>query len=416
MSGVLRKVQRPLIIGHYGGCNTGDEAMLAGILEAIGSSARQQATVVVKEGSLEENYRNLGVSPARASLSSVLSALLRADGLVLGGGTHFHDDYTTLRYLRHFRYMSRFVVLSILAKLLGRKVTWLGMGFGPFYRRPTRWLTRLGLAFCDRVTVRDAISHQEVADWVPSQKLALAFDLAALLACNSHGTGIRIRKQSLGWTTLGVSVTSLRNSMSGGPEADSALWNRLAAALIGTLSTNPSVRVRILVIRGGEREADWELSRKLHSAISSVHPGRSEIVPYHPDPTTTLRRIAECDAFIATRYHAGVLAYLAGCPLLLIAYHRKVRDLAKEIGLSSEACLDVAEEIDGNLLVDRVSRMMEGDNAFRARLPVSQAAQRAWLNIRALEAVLPGLGADSSAVRLDRAPQPRQPQELNVGG
>lgn len=416
MSEVLGKMHRPLIIGHYGGCNTGDEAMLAGILEAIGSGARQQATVVVKDGSLEESYRNLGVSLAPATLSSVLSALLRTDGLVLGGGTHFHDDYTTLRYLRHFRYMSRFVVLSIMAKLLGRKVAWLGMGFGPFYRRPTRWLTRLGLAFCDRVTVRDAISHQEVAGWVPSQRLSLAFDLAALLAGNSHGPGFRHRRNGSRWTTLGVSITSLQYSMTGGPEADTVLWSRLSKVLIKTLNANPAVRIRILVIRGGDREDDWEVSRKLHSAISSVHPGRCVIVPYHPDPAATLGRIAECNAFIATRYHAGVLAYLAECPLLLIAYHRKVRDLAKEIGLSSEACINVAEEVDADLLMDKISRMLEGDTAFRAQLPVSQAAQRAWLNIRALEAVLPGLGADSSTVRLDRPPQTRQRQELNVGG
>ena len=416
MSRVLGNVQGPLIIGHYGGSNTGDEAMLAGILEAMGAGVRQHARVVVKDGALEKTCPNFGVPSVPATLNSVFNALLRSDGLVLGGGTHFHDDYTTFRYLRHFRYMSRIVVLSILAKLLRRKVAWLGMGFGPFYRRPTRWLTRLGLAFCDCVTVRDARSHQEVAAWVPSSKLLHAFDLSALLVGSSNG-GVRTGKESQECKTLGISATSVQNSMTGGPEADAVFWSRLTRALIGTLNSNLALRIRVMVIRGGDREDDWHLSRKLHTAISRVHPGRSELVPYNPDPTATLRSVAECDAFIATRYHAGVLAYLSECPLLLIAYHRKVRDLAREVGLSDEACIGIAKDAGENLLMERIGRMLEGDDAFRARLPVSVAAQQAWLSIRALQAVLPGLNPDSSAIRLDPALQAREPrgaQEMHL--
>lgn len=410
MSDVLENIQCPLIIGHYGGSNTGDEAMLAGLLEAMDPSARQHATVVVKAGTLEKSCPELGVASVPAHLKSVLGALLRSDALVLGGGTHFHDDYKTVRYLRHFRYMSRFVILSILAKLLRRKVAWLGMGFGPFYRWPTRWLTRLGLAFCDSVTVRDVRSFHEVAAWVPASKLVHAFDLSALLVSNTDGNGIRNTKDSQDYRTLGISATSVQNSKTGGPGADVVFWNRLASALIETLHRNPDLRVRVMVIRGGDREDDWTLSRKLHTAISRVYPGRSEMVPYHPNPNVTLRSIGECDAFIATRYHAGVLAYLSGCPLLLIAYHRKVRDLAGEIGLPDEACISIAEDATVNLFVGRINRMLEGDGAFRARLSVPVAAQRAWVNIRTLQAVLPGLDPGVQ----DRPGQPSRAQKMRL--
>lgn len=405
MSGVLGSVQCPLIIGHYGGSNTGDEAMLAGLLEAMGPEVRQHATVVVKAGTLEKACPNLGVVSVPAKLSSVLRALLRSDILLLGGGTHFHDDYTTFRYLRHFRYMSRFVILSIMAKLLRRKVAWLGMGFGPFYHWPTRWLTRLGLAFCDCVTVRDMKSFQEVAAWVPAGKLTQAFDLSALLVSNGNGNIIRTAKGSQDYRMLGISVTSVRNSRTGGPSAGVVFWNRLTSALIETLRRNPALRTRVMVIRGGDRENDWQLSRKLHTAISRAHPGRSELVPYHPDPKVTLRSIGECDAFIATRYHAGVLAYLSRRPLLLIAYHRKVRDLAGEIGLPDEACVSIAEGGTEDLFVERIGRMLEGDGVFRAQLSVPVAAQRAWLNIRALQAVLPGLNWAVSEYAFDRVAQ-----------
>ena len=385
MSGARNGIPCPLIMGHYGGHNTGDEAMLAGLLKAVGPDLRRHTAVVVKDELIEGQFLNSGVKLVHAGLGPVLGALLKTDNVILGGGTHFHDDYRTWRYLRHLRYMLRFVSISILAKLLGRKVTWLGMGFGPFYRRPTRWVTRLGLKFCDRVSVRDSKSLEEIATWVPANKLDLAFDLAALMICNSNGHFTSRRTGEFCCKTLGVSVTSVSHSISGGPRLDSVIWQRLAGALSRVLGENRNLRVKVLVLRGGGREDDLAVSSQVYRALIAQYPGRADLVPYQPDPNETLRKIAECDAFVGTRYHAGVLAYLAGCRLLLVAYHRKVRDLAKEIGLSGEACIDLSDCVEENLLFDRLKRITTGDETFRARMPVHDAMQRAILNIRTFQ-------------------------------
>jgi polysaccharide pyruvyl transferase WcaK-like protein len=360
--------------------------MLAGLLEAVGPEMRRQCAVVVKDGRRVEWLRKrLGVEPVQAGVQAVLRALRRADALVLCGGTHFHDDYQTRRYLRHLRYMFRYVSLSMLSKLMGKRVTWLGMGFGPFYRRPTRWITRLGLSLCDRVSVRDQRSLEEIAGWVAPERLDLAFDLAALLMGNPRGRWVRPRKEPFRCMTLGLSVTSVRQSRSVGRRTDEVIWRRLAWAVNRTLDENPLLRVRVMVLRGGNREDDESVSGQMHRAITSIHPGRSELIPYHPEPTVTWQRIAECDAFVATRYHAGVLAYLAECRLLLLEYHRKVRDLAAEIGLAEKACLRISEQVDEELLVTRIRALTRGDEAFRARLPVPSAAQRALRNLAAFQ-------------------------------
>ncbi len=385
MSSLNNGRRGPLIIGHYGGCNTGDEAMLAGLLGAVGPELRRRTSVVVKDDLVERSYRDLGVKLVPAGLGPVLRALLKTDALVIGGGTHFHDDYTTRRYLRHFRYMLRFVSLAILAKLLGRKVTWLGMGFGPFYRTPTRWITKLGLKFCDRVSVRDAKSLDEVAAWVPHEKLDLTFDLAALMVGNSHGVITPPPPEQFRCRILGVSVTSVRHCKSGGPQVDAKVWKSLAAALDQTMEENPDLRVRVVVFRGGDREDDQAVSHELYDALACAHPGHVELIPYLPEPAVTLRKIAECDAFVATRYHSGVLAYLANRRLLLLAYHRKVQDFAREIGLSDKACLSVAEAVDEELLANTLRCLVQGGSAFRAKLPVDDATARAELSVRALE-------------------------------
>lgn len=385
MSSVHNGSRGPLIVGHYGGCNTGDEAMLAGLLGAVPPDLLRRTTVVVKDELVERSYLKMGVKLVPAGFGPVLRALMKADTLVIGGGTHFHDDYTTRRYLRHFRYMLRFVSLAVLAKLMGRKVAWLGMGFGPFYRNPTRWLTRLGLKFCDRVSVRDSKSLDEIAPWLPPGKLDLTFDLAALMVGNSHGVITRPRKENFRCSVLGVSVTSVLHCRSGGAEVDAIVWRSLAEALNRTLDENPGLRVRVFVFRGGDREDDRAVSHDLYQAILSMHPGRVELIPFQPEPAAMLQKTAECDAFIATRYHSAVLAYLANCRLLLLAYHRKVMDLACEIGLSNKACLSVAEAVDEELLTASLNDLVRGNSAYCAPLPVDDATARAALSVRSLE-------------------------------
>ncbi len=374
-----------MIVGHYGGCNTGDEAMLAGLLGAVAPELRRRTTVVVKDELIERSYLKMGVKLVPAGFGPVIRALLNSDALVIGGGTHFHDDYTLTRYLRHFRYMLRFVSLAMLAKLMGRKVAWLGMGFGPFYRTPTRWITRLGLKFCDRVSVRDAKSLDEIAPWLPPGKLDLTFDLAALLLRSSCGALPPPSKEEFRCRVLGVSATSVLHCKSGGREVDSVVWRSLADALIRTLDENPGLRVKIIIFRGGDREDDQAVSQNLYTAISSARPGRVELIPFQPEPAAMLQKISECDAFVATRYHSGVLAYLASCRMLFLAYHRKVQDLAQEIGLPEEACLSVAEAVDEERLAGALRDMVHGNKAYRAPLPLGDATARAALSVQSLE-------------------------------
>lgn len=390
------QIHNSLIIGHYGGCNTGDEAMLAGLVGALHDSLRQRSAVVVKTKLTRKQYSNSGVDVLPASTASVVSGLLRSNSLILGGGTHFHDDYTTMRYVRHFRYMLRLASLSMLAKLLGRKVIWLGMGFGPFYRVPTRWVTRLGLKFCDFVTVRDSISLREVSGWIPAERLGVTFDLAALLAQNAQLRTRPARTDEDRCKTLGISVTSVRKCLTCGPRVDACFWGRLASALNRILARNPDLRLKVIVLRGGHREDDQAVSAMVHQIVEKSHPRRCDLVPYDPEPMITLQRISECDAFIATRFHAGVLAYVAGCRLLFLEYHRKVRDLAREIGLADKACLSLSEDVNEDVLAEKLEALVHGHSAFRASLPLREAFDRALLNIVAVENILTNTKIENS--------------------
>lgn len=365
-----------LVFGHYGGCNTGDDAMLAGMVRELTLRGASLIYVVTKDGtvpSFMNNVKAVGRSPF-----SILHAIRNVDAVVLGGGTHFHDDYTPRRYWWHFRYMTFIVGLSWTARLLGKRIYWLGMGFGPFHRLSAKLITRFGLKSCHGVTVRDRQSYHEVQSWVHTASLCHAFDLAALLDNISNEPIDSVRGDA---QVLGISVTSVQATASGGKLTDATYWSRFVSALEDIYSHHLSLHIRVFVFRGGNREDDKAISQQVVKSLQAIDPDRIELVPYFDDPIKTLQAAQACSSFIASRFHAGVLAYLAGCRLLLLAYHRKVRDLASEIDLSPNACLPVSPDVSEAEVQQSIEWLLGGDPGYNARLPVKQARERAMRSI-----------------------------------
>lgn len=370
---------RWLVLGHYGGHNTGDEAMLSGLVQGCPPELHSRLTLVARAGpaSLPPNLQRLAdLHALPASVGAVARALPQAHGIILGGGSHFQDDYAADRYPRHLRYMARFVAVSALAYQLGKPVLWLGMGFGPCFRGTTRMITRIGLRFCTHVTVREAASAHEIRGWIAPAKLTQAFDLAALLL-DGHDAPPTPAPDT---PYLGVSLLSVQSTLTGGASVDQQFWQRTSTALAELLASHPMLRIRIFVIRGGQREDDFALSAQLYRTLIGVDAARVEIIPYLPDPTRTLRKMQECQSMLATRFHAGVLGYLAGCRLGLIVYHRKLTDLADEIGLDRAACLALDTTASTAQIRAYTHALIAGDARYHAHLPRATAVARARLS------------------------------------
>jgi polysaccharide pyruvyl transferase WcaK-like protein len=215
--------------------------------------------------------------------------------------------------------------------------------------------------------------------------LGLTFDLAALLAGGEGGRQEKASHPEKTAPLLGISVTSVQNSKTGGPVVDAVFWDRFGESLAALLTRRQEVRVRLFIIRGGTHDDDTALTERVYTKLASVDAARVEVLPYEADPTSTLRKIGECQAFIATRFHSGVLAYLSRCHLLFLTYHRKVLDLAKEIGLSPHACIELRDSITESDLLTRISELLDGEPLYSPTLPVSEAVRRARLNLEILD-------------------------------
>ena len=370
------RYRKALLIGHYGGANTGDEAMLVSLLHALPKSLA--IDIVAKNDAAlpldgREDIRAIGMGAI-----AVLKAAWSADIVILGGGTHFHDDYLGARLLRHYRYMARYVAVFCISKMLRKRVFFLGMGIGPLRRWPSRLIARCAFALADGISVRDQASLEEASALGAGKKTLRAFDLTALKFADQITSA---KPSNPLW--LAVSLTDI-------PGSESKLVGRmrlvetLAGGLGQLLATRHDVCVKVVVIRGGERESDIELSQLLVEALSKYR-DRVKLHPYSHDPEDCAREFRSSYAACVMRYHAGLLAYLAGCRLLLLPYHRKLVDLGCELGLSPSACPPL-HSLTASVLAKHLSELISAESAeYAATLPIRTARELALRNILVMD-------------------------------
>ncbi len=372
------------VIGNYGARNTGDEAMLAGLVYGLRARAREVPIAAIsRTGSLPPYLEKMGVLPVEARVKPVWQAIRSAQGVILGGGTHFHDDYIIKRYLRHLRYMMRYLFLLKVARSLQKRIFLLGVGFGPFRFKLTELITRKICALADHITVRDPASFQRIRKWVSRSNLTQAFDLAALLRPHAGTHKPLIIGNRPSGFRLGVSVVSIANIPGYGLRSDGVFQAAVVDAIRAAQCETLDLTVSILVFRGDwPREEDVAVSDHLYAALSKVS-SNVILVPHNSDPRYLLEWTARCDFFIATRFHSAIFAYLTQRPFLCLAYHHKCNDLALAVGLPSHACLRMDEVMQGELKT-RLLDLLQQPTAFRANLPVEQAESLAWQNLEVL--------------------------------
>jgi polysaccharide pyruvyl transferase CsaB len=146
---------RALLSGYYGKGNGGDEALLATLLQMLPS----HVTPVVLSGNPQQTSQQYGVEACdRMSVSSIINSLRSCDALVWGGGSLIQDATSAAS---PFYYGG----LMALAQKMGLKTVAWAQGIGPLQRGQTRWMAKNLFAGCTKVSVRDQVSAELLAQW-----------------------------------------------------------------------------------------------------------------------------------------------------------------------------------------------------------------------------------------------------------
>ena len=329
-----------LLCGFYGRGNFGDDLMGISLAEFLIEEYGYQVAIAAADPA---PFRNLPAGKVRflqPGVRSLLAELGRIDVLCQGGGSVFHDAYEGPYRYRYRRNLLLWAGLFFAARLRKVEVILLGTGIGPFRSAITRLISRLALAQCRAIGVRDQASANSFAELGSSTPLFQGQDLAMLRA---DSVRFRTVRNPSARRTLGISVCSLAPFLKE-PQQEELYWRMFAEALAIFSESQDCSYVFFSLFEGQGLTLE---DKRIADQVISYLPGKlsARHCVYAGNPTEFRDAIGACDWFIAAKYHAAVAAYLAGADLAVIPYHRKLYDLADEIGLPESRRVNIHEPV-----------------------------------------------------------------------
>ncbi len=156
-----------LLCGYYGEHNLGDDALLQVLVSSLPQP--QQLLITARDPAPVLALAPSAQTVKRRSLWLCLRAALRADVLVLGGGSLLQDSTS-------FSSLVYYLLLMTVARLGGAEVVLWGQGLGPLRRRTSRLLVRTVLPLCKAASWRDQRSFDWAQRWAPKLPMVLAAD------------------------------------------------------------------------------------------------------------------------------------------------------------------------------------------------------------------------------------------------
>ena len=218
--------KRIVISGYYGFGNTGDEAVLAGMLATL-RRLRIEAEVTVLSADPDRTVReHPGVrSVQRYRLAELVKVMRRADLVISGGGSLFQD--VTSAISPHY-----YLFVLRLARLLRRRTMIYAQGVGPLVRDGVRRAVARAMNRTDLITVRDPDSKSLLEEIGVTKPIHLSADPSFVLEPDVREADRLLAERGLSRAALmGVSLRPW--SGSGEWLAEAAEGVRLAAGRSG---------------------------------------------------------------------------------------------------------------------------------------------------------------------------------------
>lgn len=336
-----------LICGAYGRDNSGDDAILCAIVQAL-RERDPDLPIYATSRAPAETARRSGVGGIFIFHPWKLRQRLKRTALYLSGGGSLIQDATSSRSLWYYLFSIR------AAKRLGNRVMMFGCGIGPVSRPRNRRLTaRIIRAYVDRITLRDAASQAELERLgVSGVPVELTADMAFLVRPAAQETvESRLAERGIGpGERLLILAPRPWNGAEGLAEAFAA------AALHGReLGLRP-------VLLAMEPRRDGELCRR--TAALAARQGLDCPVLAEPQSAETVAAlIRRADAVLAMRLHALIFAAAQGTPFGGVAYDPKVSGFLDYIGHAP--CCALAEA-SGQRLCAMLDELHQNADAFPA--------------------------------------------------
>jgi len=287
-----------VIAGYYGFGNAGDELILKSMIDQYRSQDPQCLLTVLSNDPVQTRHHFTVDAVSRWQPWAWLGPLLRARRFILGGGGLLQESSGPWNH-------AYYLFLLFVAKLLGCRTEARAIGVDPIDYPFNCWWTRFILdSAVDTISVRDADSQRALeSTGIRHPILRSADPVFQLSVTPSESVNPRIGFAVAPW-----------NQRTG--------WDHDLAFLADRLIDHLGVSIDFLVFFPMQ---DEELARAV-----AVHATHSVGVRTWQQPEEILTWMGEYQLIVGMRYHALVMAALAGKAFIGWGFQKKVRTLCQE--------------------------------------------------------------------------------------
>jgi len=338
---------RVTLSGYYGFANAGDEAVLAGLVQAL-RACRSPDELEITALSINptETRQTHGIEAAHRYKSRELLPALRATDALLSGGGSLLQDVTSAHGIFYYLGVVR------LAQMLGKKTMFVAQGIGPLKRTRSRRLVATVANRLDALTVRDPDSAALLrAIGVRKTPIEVTADPALLLTPERQ-------YEPLKGDSFGVALRPWHGH--------DALALQIADACRQPLA---ECRAFLFAMQPASDKLPMEQFGQKWRQVSRVVDSPSSLASLLPN-------LGCCQLVIGMRLHALILAAACGVPSVALSYDPKVAAFMAQSG-QEDAVHDLAQDDMGTLpaLLARVwGQRAERATALAEKLPALRAA------------------------------------------
>lgn len=374
---MVAAAQKIIISGYYGFRNSGDEAVLQSILNALrkqSEAAGITLTPVVLSIDPEWTTATYGVeSVHRMKLGEVRKAISDSAGLISGGGSLL-QDVTSSKTIPYY------LAIIKLAQWMGKPTFIYAQGIGPVNRKLFHPLIKSVFRKCAYVSVRDEQSRlllqsmgldKGKIDVVPDPVMGLTLpedvrtETYGPSSGNAHVHDSDISNLLTAPYTVGISVRFWEQSRK---ELDA-----LAEGLLKASAELP-LHLRFLPFHhSADNEASRYVMQKLGQGVEK-HGGTVSICEDALHPLQMLREVGQCQALIGMRLHSLIYAAVRRVPLMGVSYDPKIDHFLKRIGcrpVSSTAALE------GDMVAAGLLELLKSGEAWKREPLIASLVEEA---------------------------------------
>jgi len=314
-----------LISGYYGFKNTGDEAILASILDALKKIEPElNIKILSANPSLTEKEHN--VPSIHRYRPEMFYALLESRMLISGGGGLLQDS-TSIRSPLYY------LAMVLLAKLTGKKVMFYAQGIGPLKTFTGRILTSYIANMVDFITVRDEKSAQilkELGVCKPPLEVTTDPVFAMKPACEADILNVftteNIPFEGNRW--IGLSVRDWNSSVD---------YLNIISSVVDRMAEKFSCKILLIPMHYPD---DLLISEKIKNIMkSSVY-----ILSGEYSPRVLMGILGKMNILIAMRLHAVIMSSVLGVPSLPLAYDPKIANISEQLDLKYLSLEEINED------------------------------------------------------------------------